>query len=103
MIEAALSTLALICQDETPIELRVLPAIGKLVTRRFTSHTEALSWVDQFAHPKAVYVVMNPFDEARIKKDAVDDAAVTARKWLFEPYRDHERAVNVSHATAACS
>ena len=63
---------------------------------RFDAYEPAAAWAEeQGKTAKAVYVVMNPFDPAAIKAKAVDDSAITRRRWLLVDV-DPQRPVDTS-------
>lgn len=75
-----LDTLDLLCPD-APVEIRVL--LDKMVTKRFVSHVEAAAFCQGWNTARGIYTVLNPYDESKIAGSAVDDAAVTRRRWLL--------------------
>jgi P4 family phage/plasmid primase-like protien len=95
-----MQTLDLLC-PYAPVEIRILLEGQKhLLVRRFEDHAAAAAWALTYPAARAVYVVMNPYDETLIKEVAVDDAAVTHRCWLLID-TDPERVPKVSNATDA--
>lgn len=88
-----LVTLRFLC-PVPPIEIRALA--DRMMVRQFTDHAEAAKWAEAAAvHARAVYVVMNPFDPSKIRGTAVDDQAVTSRRWLLIDV-DPARAVDMN-------
>ena len=86
-----LETLDLLCPD-APVEIRIL--LDKMLPpQRFASHQEAVDLALSFTKARGIYVVLNPYDEARIAGAGVSDAAVTRRRWLLidvDPNRPKE-------------
>lgn len=76
-----LETLHLLC-PLPPIEIRALS--DRMMVRQFTDQDSAAKWAEAASvHSRGVYVVMNPFDPSKIRGSAVDDQAVTVRRWLL--------------------
>ena len=99
-LDVIVQTLDLLC-PYAPVEIRISLAGQKhLLVRRFEDHTAAAAWVMTYPAARAIYVVMNPFDESLIKEVAVDDAAVTRRLRLLID-SDPVRVPKVSNATDA--
>lgn len=74
-------TLDLLCPD-APVEIRIL--LDKMLPpKRFNDHAEAAAWAETFSKARAIYTVLNPFDESKITGTGVDDKSVIRRRWLL--------------------
>lgn len=101
---AILQTLDLMCPD-APVELRAKSAAEKMEVARFTAHRDAAGWAARRPDAGAVYVVMNPYDPAHVKRgEAVKDADITRRRWLLidaDPEREAKTNATISERRRA--
>ena len=102
MTDAVLQSLGVVC-SEAPVEIRVLCG-QRMISRRFDNHHAAVEWANSYSQAYAIYVLMNPFDERLVTGAAVNDEAITRRRWLlidFDPKRDpHTNSTDAELAKA---
>ncbi len=108
-----LQTLDLLCRGQH-VEIRVLTADLAMHVRRFTDHAAAAEWVSTHdGSARGIYIVLNPFDVKKIKRNGADDDSITHRLWQiidFDPTRnagtnatEAERKAAIEAANAVAS